>query len=310
MSKKIPEIVKKIKNFLPQYEENVRHISFSQFQLYNICPFQWYLTYVSKLIPYSPSIHTVFGTAMHETIQEWLNVMYNDKVKNAMEMDLQELLKCKLKDIYILEKSNNGNNHFTNPQELEKFFDEGVTLLEYLKKKRSDYFSTKQYILVGDEIPLYLQIRPNLYFKGFIDLVLYNEVTGSFFLSDFKTSRSGWSKYVKKDEIKTSQLILYKEFFSKQFDIDLDSIFIKYFILKRQPPYNPDFSTKPIQLFDPPSGKIKRGRVMKLFNSFVDSVFDENGNFVDKDFEKKPSKNNCRFCYVKEEKSVCNMGVF
>ena len=30
-----------------------------------------------------PSIHLLFGTAMHEVIQTWLEVMYFDSVKNA-----------------------------------------------------------------------------------------------------------------------------------------------------------------------------------------------------------------------------------
>ena len=33
-----------------------------------------------------------FGTAMHETIQTWLDTIYNGKVKDANAMDLDALL--------------------------------------------------------------------------------------------------------------------------------------------------------------------------------------------------------------------------
>ena len=37
----------------------------------------WKLNYVDKLGTYTDSIHTMFGTSMHEVIQDYLEMMYN-----------------------------------------------------------------------------------------------------------------------------------------------------------------------------------------------------------------------------------------
>ena len=71
-------------------------VSFSQYNMWSSCPQQYKLNYIDKLGESSGNIHTIFGTAMHETIQHFLDVMYNVTKKQAMEIDLDLLLKDKL----------------------------------------------------------------------------------------------------------------------------------------------------------------------------------------------------------------------
>jgi hypothetical protein len=40
------------------------------------CPHRWKLQYKDKIKRFTSSIHTVFGTAIHEVIQHYLDVMY------------------------------------------------------------------------------------------------------------------------------------------------------------------------------------------------------------------------------------------
>ena len=40
------------------------------------CPHRWKLQYKDKIKRFNSSIHTVFGTAIHESIQYYLDVMY------------------------------------------------------------------------------------------------------------------------------------------------------------------------------------------------------------------------------------------
>ena len=47
-------------------------ISYSQYSLWANCPMAWKLKYVDGHRFDDSSINTVFGTAMHEVIQEWL----------------------------------------------------------------------------------------------------------------------------------------------------------------------------------------------------------------------------------------------
>ena len=67
-------------------------VSYSQYTMWANCPKQWKLTYMDGHKDFDPSIHLVFGTAMHETIQAWLQVMYNDSAVKANDMDLEKLL--------------------------------------------------------------------------------------------------------------------------------------------------------------------------------------------------------------------------
>ena len=53
-------------------------ISYSQISMYSECPLHWKLNYVDKLKMFEHNIHLIFGSAMHEVLQTYLTVMYND----------------------------------------------------------------------------------------------------------------------------------------------------------------------------------------------------------------------------------------
>ncbi len=89
-----------------------------------------------------------------------------------------------MKKTYKKERFNNANKDFTTPQELQEFHNDGVAILDHLKKKRSVYFSTKSTYLVGVEVPLVLPLKPGLYFKAYLDLVFYNEALGKYLILD------------------------------------------------------------------------------------------------------------------------------
>jgi hypothetical protein len=286
-----------------------KSISYSQTLAYNTCPHQWALKYVKGLQIYKPSIHTVFGTAFHETLQEWLTVLYEETVKKATEMDLDTLLLTKMQTIYADEKEKYGK-HFSTSKELSEFHNDGVEILKYIKRKRSVFFGTKFIKLVGVEIPLIHQIAHNVFFKGYIDLVLYDEQQDKYLILDIKTSTSGWNQYAKKDDKKLAQLLLYKEFLAKQFQIDIEKVDVKYFIVKRKVPDDPEYAAmgKRVQEFVPPSGKIKRGQATTALGKFIQDAFDDQGKYIDKDYEQVPSRSNCMFCEFRQTEH-CKVGV-
>lgn len=308
--KKLPPKVRLVQESKLEKDWSVINLSYSQLSQYLNCNHQWYLSYVKKLSTYTPSIHTVFGTALHETIQEWLTTIYNISAKAGNEMDLNSLLQFKLFEIYKKEKTK-LNRHFSSSEELQQFYQDGVEILEYLKKKRSIYFGTRKVYLAGVEVMLYREIAPRVFFNGFIDLVFYDEDLDKWLLVDLKTSTSGWNDYAKKDSKKTSQLILYKQFFAKQFDIEEDKIHIEYFILKRKVPVDAEYPAmmKRIQQFRPPSGKVKQGQLTKIVTSFIENSIGETG-LIDKEYNKTLELSACRFCeyrnteYCLESKNV------
>ena len=299
MAKKVLKQLNVFKEFVaPVINYDIeKSISYSQTLSYNTCPHQWSLSYIKKLQEYKPSIHTAFGTAFHETLQEWLTELYEGTVKKAMEMDLDKLLLTKMQTVYATEKERYGQ-HFTSSEELSEFHNDGVEILKYIKKKRSSLFGTKYIKLVGVEIPLIHKIAPNIFFKGYIDLVFYDQQDDRYIILDIKTSTSGWNQYAKKDDKKLAQLLLYKEFLAKQFQIDVEKVDVKYFIVKRKVPDDPEYPAmaRRVQEFIPPSGKIKRGQASNALTKFIQDAFDNNGQYVDKEYEKIPSKSNCMFC--------------
>jgi len=307
LPKKLKGKVKQVwESKLKQSPSKNKHISYSQLSSFATCQRQWYLTYVKNLAPYDPSIHAVFGTAMHETIQSWLETMYHGKVKDAMDMNLDQLLYDNMIKAYKAQKAQNGHEHFSTTDELTQFWLDGKHILNYLKKKRGGYFSTKTMQLAGVETLLYQELRPGVKFKGFIDLVFYHPNNDSWTIMDIKTSTSGWSDFAKKDDKKISQILLYKEFFSKQFDIPIDKISVEYFILKRRVPAEADYAImqRRVQEFRPPSGKIKRGKALSLMNNFVETAVDMNGEYIEKEYPTSPEKWACKFCVFQNMK-IC-----
>ena len=58
-----------------------KSISYSQFALWEQCPYSWKLQYVDKALPFTDNIYTLFGTSMHEVLQEYLKVMYSKSIQ-------------------------------------------------------------------------------------------------------------------------------------------------------------------------------------------------------------------------------------
>ena len=233
--KKLPKQVKLVLEHTPHQIDYRRekNVSASQILMYDECPHKWKLSKIDKLQIYTPSVHTVFGTAMHEVIQDWLHIMYSQSAKAANEVNLREQLKLKMREIYEKERKKT-KEVFTTAAELNSFFLDGLEILSYLQKKRSSYFSLKNTYLAGIETDIVQEIRPNVYFKGYIDLVFYNKLADTYTIIDIKTSTRGWTDREKKNDGKIAQILLYKEYFAKQFNVDIDQINVEYFILRRK----------------------------------------------------------------------------
>lgn len=293
---KLTEIELKIKTTAPK-EIDHRYqntVSYSQYSVYRRCPHQWYLSYCKGLIEYSQSIHTIFGTSIHKAMQHYLKIMYEQSGTAADKEDIVTIFKEEFKTLYKKEFERT-KQHFSNPDEMKEFHDDGVTILEYFKKHRSKYFSTRSVVLLGIEMPLMVGLSKNLFLKGYIDFALYDKDLDKVYIYDIKTSRQGWGDKDKKDSIKIFQLLLYKEYFAKQYNIDIDKIEVEFFIVKRKVWNNPDFVIPRIQSFKPAAGKIKRKQAAEAFSMFLNECFDNKGKMIDKEYPQVISKN-CKYC--------------
>lgn len=295
----------------PEKKEGDKTISYSQYAMWATCPHKWKLNYIDRVRLGGPSIHTVFGSAFHDTIQWYLHTMFNESVKAADRLNLEECLQEQMTQHYMMAVQDLGGEHFSSPQELQEFYEDGVAILDWFKKHRSVYFSNQGYELVGIEMPLYTQAcetHPKVIMNGFLDIVIRDVESDKIIIIDVKTSTKGWNAYAKADKTKTSQLVLYKSYFAKQYGYDEDKIDIKYFIVKRKLIEGFMYPQKRVQEFVPASGKPTRNKLIKDIQEFVNAGFNDDGSYKkDGNFPAFGDKGlkNCRYCEFADKEDLC-----
>jgi hypothetical protein len=272
-------------------------VSFSQYSMWSSCPQQYKLAYIDGLSESTSNIHSVFGTAMHETLQHYLDkVLKISKTQADKMINLKEFLKERMRETYIKE-SNGGQISICSKEEMVEFLEDGNILLDWFQKSKNfnRFFSLKHDELVAIEQPINTKIAENVNFMGFIDLVIRDTFNGRYRIIDFKTSTRGWSKYQKSDPIKNAQILLYKKFYAELLKISEDMIDVEFIILKRKVEVVEDIPTYRMSKHIPANGKPSINKAWKGFKEFVDSVFDAAGNYKDVEYPKKPSKL-CDWC--------------
>jgi len=273
------------------------------------CPHRWKTSYIDGVREYTDSIHTMFGTSMHEVIQAFLTVMYNDSAKLAESLPLNDMLKERMKRNFEQIVKSNGGEMFCTEKDMVEFYIHGTEILDFIKKKRAQYFSKRGYELIGIEVPLDYNLPNDIKFVGYIDIVIKDTVRDVIKIYDIKTSTMGWNKYMKADKNKTDQLLLYKQFYSKQFNHPLDKIEVEYFIVKRKLYENLDFPQKRVQKFVPANGKPSINKVVTRLDNFITECFNSDGEYnTEHIYRKEASKKNCKYCEFNQTE-YCDAGV-
>ena len=273
-------------------------VSFSQYQLYSSCPRSYKLRYIDRLGQSSANIYTIFGTAIHETIQHFLSVMYGVSKKQAMEIDTDKLLLEWMRKEYIKENDKLTEGSVCTQLELEEFYGDGRCILEWFKKKLDKFYTKSGFELVGIEIPLNAKVKEGVSFIGFIDVVMRDLSDNSIIIIDLKTSTMGWNKYAKADKFKNAQIVLYKKYYSELFNIPLDKIKVEYQIMRRKLYEDAPFPIPYMSKHIPANGKPTVNKIYNEFINFVDDVFDDEGKFNVREYPKQPGdrQKNCKFC--------------
>ena len=271
-------------------------ISYSQFSQWDKCPYTWKLNYVDKAETFKGNIYTLFGSAIHETLQAYLVCYYERTIKEADNLPLHDILQYRMEHNYKISKEQHGDDFDVSLEEMKEFFQDGCTIIDEFLKRKSGYFPKKNTELVGIEIGLNHKVTDNIDFRGYMDVVIHNKTTGRVKIIDIKTSTMGWNKYMKADKNKTNQLLLYKYFMSEEREIPIDKIDVEYLILKRRLYENFDYPQKRIQTFSPASGKPSVNKVMSRLQEFMDECFDDKGNVLNNEYEKCEKHKKCRLC--------------
>lgn len=273
-----------------------KHVSFSQFSWYLKCPRKFYIDNVLGLKEFEDNINTCFGTAIHEALQHYIKILYTEGVQQADDIDLYKFFKD------MFEKEIENKKVKCNEDDLTDFIFDGEDIInEFLKtNNRIKHFPRDKYELVDIEHEIKMDIKNNVEFVAYLDLVLKEKNTGIIKILDFKTSTYGWNSYTQDDCTKTSQLLLYKAFYSRKFNIPLNKIEVEFFILKRKLYENANFPQQRLQNFTPNNNKKSILSTINTFIDFINECFTPDGNYKEneKDYPKNPGekKKHCKYC--------------
>ncbi len=293
------------KEITENQEPKKKKVSFSQYSMWMKCPHSWYLNYAKGLRKTDLNLNIFFGTAMHVAIQTYLETLYSKGMVEADSLDMYNLFKTKFHEEVGKEKD---NFTYTN-EEFAGFVKDGHDILDTFlsASARLKYFPNNKYEFIGVETPLNMEILNNVDFIAFVDLILKDKTTGKVKIYDFKTSSAGWNSYMKEDESKYSQILLYKAFYSKKFNVPLNMIDVEFFILKRKLYENANFPQSRIQTFEPTNNNKAIVEALKGFTDFVKECFTPQGEYnLEVKYLKIPGKNkkNCKYCA--HHKKLCD----
>lgn len=281
-----------------------RSVSYSQYSMWANCPQQWKLHYVDGHRGDS-GIELVFGTSIHDTIQHWLTLYYNEAPIKARVFDMHEHFKsCFMEGVkkeLILE-----DRQLTTPEIMMEYYLDGCDILDAMRARVKEWFP-KSHTLVGVEVPLEIDVAPNVRFRGFLDVVLHHKAAKMIYIYDFKTSRFGWFSQ-KKDPKKLDQLLLYKKYYAQIFNVPEANIRVEFIILKRKLSENSEYAQKRVIGFEPSNGTVSMKRAEERFNKFL-NLFDENGEPHLDQIVATPSDSACRYCIFQDNAELCPYSV-
>jgi hypothetical protein len=289
-----------------------KYVSFSQYSMYYKCPRSWKLAYIDNLRKKESNIHLVFGTSMHEVIQDYLEMMYNQPHLDVDSIDWKAKLLQTMTTIADEERNLIDGKRCMTTEQFDEFIDDGNQILDYLfsDEIRHKFFSKSRYSLSGIETSIDLEVRNNVGYIGFLDIVLFDKANQRYKIIDLKTSTRGWNKWQKADESKTHQLLLYKVFYAKEFNVPLEKIDVEFIILKRKHDIDDPFGGDRIQRFIPPNGTMSSKEAWTSFNNFLNESFTKSGEYdMENPFPKTPgkAKKNCRWCeFSKKSGGPCD----
>jgi hypothetical protein len=275
------------KTVVPEMDFNTeKNISYTQLSAWMECPHRWKEMYIDK-VKTPPNIYFSFGTAMHETLQEYMELMYNKGQQHADEFDAHADFTERFMNEYKADTEKLGKQ-VTTQKILIEFMNDGLNIIDFFLRHRQEHFQKHGWKLLGIEMPILIaphEDYPNVKMMGKLDLVMFDETMHRVVIWDIKTSTRGWMKHDKENKAKTSQMVIYKKYFAEQYNVPVENIDVRYFIVKRKIPANPRYPIMKsrIQKFEPSSGKTTQNKLGKDIKSFIEDVFIDGSHMYDTD---------------------------
>ena len=214
------------------FPTNKPHVSFSEVKMWKECPYRHKLVQVDKIDVHEPSPFLDFGTAVHEGCEFLVENKKPDREKLVKDI-LNAWKEYGFDDKEWVEKQPSWYKYHP----VDSWVDWANSMWDELPSFLDETFSGWE--PMHAEFELYEDIEGfDIKFKGFIDAIIkVPKKRGSgfdYWIIDWKTAQSyGWRREKKQDILMTSQLFLYKHFWSKKTGIPLKDIRCAFVLLKR-----------------------------------------------------------------------------
>jgi len=233
-----------------------KHISYSEFKIWNECPHKHKLTYIDGLAGFEGNHYTAFGTAIHSVCEQSLLNEDLDVASHFKEVFLEELKKL----------PEHVKSQITS-KTVSDMRDQGLTLAPLAIPALKEYF--KDFEVSSVEEMLYEPIPEfdgkEFKFKGYIDLVV-KTTDGKYHVIDWKTCSWGWNQKRKSDAMTTYQLTFYKHYFAKKHGIDPKNIETYFALLKRTA------KSDNVEIFRVTSGERKTQNALNLLKKSLHNI--------------------------------------
>lgn len=283
----------------------IQRVSYSNISTFIGCPRKWKLTYIDKLDSRSDSIDSIFGTAIHEAVQEFLKFYYSNN--NVTVFGDREKTYNKHFMVFLDSMAHEfkQKQFETDDETLQKYIGYGAEIMQEFISKTQKNFPKQNTQLYGIE----LELNENddwlgqTLFRGYVDLILKNTKQNTYKIIDLKTSMRTWTPNQMKDENRRMQLILYKYFFAKKLGVPLENVDVEFFILKKMIFKNTKFPMSRIQKYTPPHSNRTVNKTMER----VKQTFQEMKELVRSGGEGQIRVNNyCKWCPYYQREDLCD----
>ena len=261
-----------------------KHVSFSEIKCWKECSWRHKLVHIDKIDMFEPSPYLDFGTAVHEGCETLLETRKVDKEKLLKDIttawdkhgfgepEWYEKMPGWYKHAPVEEWCEWAENMW---EDVPKFLDETFPGWEAIKAEETLYEDIDNSFVK---------------FKGFIDAVIVapdKKGNDKVWIIDWKTSQSyGWRRDKKQDILMTSQLMLYKYFWSRKHNVPLKDIRCGFILLKRGGKPGNMCELVPVSV-----GPTSIERSTKILKNMIKAV--------SSGFHLK-NRNSCKFCQFKD----------
>ena len=251
-----------------------KHISYSEWKNWHICPHYHKLTYLDKLAHFEGNIFTAFGKALHSVCEDSFNLDGNFPEQKVLDEKFKKYFVSELKALPQPEQERSVSDF-----KLQDWKIHGLEILQELYGEMVDTFGTpgEDWVVLATEETLYVPITEftltDKNFKGFIDLVVATK-DGKIHLIDWKTCSWGWDARKKNNKTLAYQLVYYKHFYSRKHpEVSIEDIETHFVLLKRTAKPN-----KKVEFVRVTAGK---KRIENALNTLLKALHNiENKNYI------------------------------